>query len=81
MEDHYLTSEASGPEGAKAKAWFLNRECGYNILRIEHTMIPQSGSLATPYAPNYGRRERGYRITVDMRPERFSDYIPDIVNA
>ncbi len=81
MVDHYLSAEANGAAGAINKAWMLNRECRYNILSITHTLVPQAGSLATPYAPNYRKLELGYRITVDTLPTLFSDFIPSIIEA
>ena len=81
MVDTYLSSESGGKDGAKTRAWWLHRECGYNILSIEHTLVPQSGSLATPFAPNYRKRELGYRITVETMPAIPSDFIPAIIEA
>ncbi|MBQ7201981.1 hypothetical protein IJS18_01145 [Candidatus Saccharibacteria bacterium] len=81
MIDTYLSSEENGAEGARTKAWWLNKECGYNILSIEHTLVPQAGSLATPYAPNYRKTELGYRITVETLPTLFSTLIPSVVEA
>lgn len=81
MIDHYLSSEENGPEYARMRAWSLNRESGYNILSIEHTLVPQAGSLATPHAKNYLKREPGYRITVETMPTMFSDFIPRIIET
>ena len=81
MIDHYLSSEANGAKGALNKAWMLNRECRYNIIAITHTLVPQAGSLATPFAKNYRKLELGYRITVDTLPTMFSDFIPSIIEA
>ncbi len=81
MIERYLSCEENGAEGARRKAWFLNRECKYNILSIEHTMVPQAGSRSTPYAANYMKNELGYRITVDTLPTFFSDFIPQITEA
>lgn len=81
MIDHYLSCEENGANGAINKAWMLNRECRYNILSITHTLVPQAGSLSTPHAPNYRKKELGYRITVETLPTLFSDYIPAIIEA
>ena len=81
MIDHYLSCEENGATGAINKAWMLNRECHYNILSIVHTLVPQAGSLSTPYAKNYRGTELGYRITVETLPTLFSEYIPAIVEA
>lgn len=81
MLERFISSEENGAEYARTKAWMLNKECGYNIISIEHTLVPQAGSLSTPYAKNYKQRELGYLITVDTLPTMLSDFIPRVVEA
>lgn len=59
--------EENGWEGAQRKAQMLEAEYGYRVLSVEHCLINQAGSLSTPYAKNYGKKEMGYKITVDNR--------------
>ena len=83
MEELYFhTCEADGEEGAKRKAWLLNRESRYNIISIEHRARPSFGLSSARSPMLWGRSQFGYKITaVSPLPEYFSTYIPGIVEV
>ncbi len=83
MIQHYIGHDFLGPEKAKEKARMLRDEMGYYVLSIKHTQVPVAGSTSTPFSPDYGKTELGYKITVDTDgyPGSEKPEIPEIIEC
>ena len=81
MIQTFISHEEVGATGALKKAAMLRDTMGYKVLSIEHTMVPEPGSLSTPHAKNWLKKERGYAIVVDTDGYSSKDdrSLPEIV--
>lgn len=78
----FHSSESDGAEGARRKAWVINRESGYNIISIKHRSMAPVGVFPAKPLIVWGKSELGYEITaVKPIPGFFSRNIPSVMEA